>query len=109
MVQLELTESAARKARGLLAASDQPDAALRVAVRNGGCSGMRYELLFDRDRRPDDDELEFDGLRVVVDAESATYLDGIRIDYSDALNDAGFKILNPRAAETCGCGESFSL
>ena len=109
MVQLELTQAAVRKARSLLATSDQPDAALRVAVRNGGCSGMRYELLFDRERRPDDDQLEFDGLRVMVDSESAPFLEGIRIDYSDALNDAGFKIENPKASETCGCGESFSL
>ncbi|MEZ4278270.1 MAG: iron-sulfur cluster assembly accessory protein [Myxococcota bacterium] len=109
MVQLELTSAAARKARHLLAASEHAGGALRVAVRNGGCSGMRYELLFDGEIRPDDDQLEFDGLRVVVDAESARYLDGIRIDYSDALNDAGFKIENPKAQETCGCGESFSL
>ncbi len=109
MVQLELTEAAARKARNLLATSDQPEGALRVAVRNGGCSGMRYELLFDRESRPDDDQLEFDGLRVLVDAESARFLDGVRIDYSDALNDSGFKIENPRAQETCGCGESFTL
>ena len=109
MVHLELTDAAMRKAKGLLASSNQPGAALRVAVRNGGCSGMRYELLFDPERRPDDDQLEFDGLHVVVDAESATYLEGVRIDYSDALNDAGFKIENPKAADTCGCGESFSL
>ncbi|MBY0400697.1 iron-sulfur cluster assembly accessory protein [Myxococcota bacterium] len=109
MVDLEITAGAAQKALRLLAASDQPDAALRVAVRNGGCSGMRYELLFDRERRPDDAELLFDGLRVLVDTESATFLQGVRIDYSDALNDAGFKIENPRASETCGCGESFSL
>ena len=109
MVQLELTKAATRKAKGLLASSDQPDGALRVAVRNGGCSGMRYELLFDRERRPDDDLLELDGLRVFVDAESAGFLQGVRIDYSDALNDAGFKIENPKASETCGCGESFSL
>ena len=109
MVQLELTEAATRKAKGLLATSDQPGGALRVAVRNGGCSGMRYELLFDGEQRPDDDQLEFDGLRVVVDSESAPYLEGVRIDYSDALNDAGFKIENPKASETCGCGESFSL
>lgn len=109
MLDLTMTENAARKALRLLAASDQPDAALRVAVRNGGCSGMRYELLFDREKRADDAEFAFDGLRVLVDAESAPYLAGVRIDYSDALNDAGFKIENPRASETCGCGESFSL
>lgn len=109
MVDLELTSAAANKAKKLLAASEHPEGALRVAVRNGGCSGMRYELLFDASVKPDDAELEFEGLRVWVDAESATYLEGITIDFSDDLNDAGFKIQNPKAAETCGCGESFAL
>ena len=109
MVNLELTPAAAQKAKKLLAQSDQPDGALRVAVRNGGCSGMRYELLFDGARAEDDDELLFEGLKVWIDTESGTFLDGITIDYSDSLNDAGFKINNPGAAETCGCGESFAL
>ena len=109
MVNLELTEAAANKAKKLLASSEHTDGALRVAVRNGGCSGMRYELLFDAARGDDDAELEFNGLKVWIDAESGTYLDGISIDYSDSLNDAGFKINNPGAAETCGCGESFAL
>ena len=109
MVNLQLTEAATRKAKALLASSEFSDGALRVAVRNGGCSGMRYELLFDGTRSEDDAELEFDGLKVWVDAESASFLDGISIDFSDALNDAGFKINNPGAAETCGCGESFAL
>jgi iron-sulfur cluster assembly protein len=109
VVHLELTRAAADKASRLLATSDKPSGALRVAVRNGGCSGMRYELLFDDVPREDDAELEFFGLKVWVDAESATYLDGITIDFSDDLNDAGFRIQNPRAAETCGCGESFAL
>ena len=109
MVQLDLTEEAARKALGLREKSEAPEGALRVAVRDGGCSGMRYELLFDDAAGPEDAELEFHGLRVLVDAESAPYLEGITIDYSDDLNDAGFKIVNPKAAETCGCGESFAL
>jgi iron-sulfur cluster assembly protein len=106
---LELTEAAATKAKALLAASDQPNGALRVAVRNGGCSGMRYELLIDEARIEGDEELEFFGLPVWVDPESASFLENITIDFSDALNDAGFKIQNPSASETCGCGESFSL
>ncbi|MBW2498080.1 MAG: iron-sulfur cluster assembly accessory protein [Deltaproteobacteria bacterium] len=109
MVRLTLTEAAAQKASRLLAASHHAAGALRVAVRDGGCSGMRYELLFDDERREDDDQLEFYGLAVWVDAESARYLDDITIDYSDDLNDAGFKIQNPNASETCGCGESFAL
>ena len=106
---LQLTEAAATKGLSLLAKSEMSEGALRVAVRDGGCSGMRYELLFDVDPREDDTRLEFFGLTVWVDAESATYLDGITIDFSDELNDAGFKIQNPKASETCGCGESFAL
>ena len=109
MAILELTEVAANKAKTLLASSDQPNGALRVAVRNGGCSGMRYELLFDESQREGDIELEFFGLPVRVDPESATFLEDITIDFSDDLNDAGFKIQNPGATEACGCGESFSL
>jgi iron-sulfur cluster assembly protein len=109
MAHLELTEAAARKALSLLASSPHPDGALRVAVRNGGCSGMRYELLFDGELKADDARLEFHGLEVWVDPESATYLEDITIDFSDDLNDAGFKIENPGASETCGCGESFAL
>lgn len=109
MVDLTLTDAAAEKAKRLLASSPEDHEALRVAVKNGGCSGMRYELLFDGTRRDDDTELVFQELKVWVDAESATFLDGITIDFADGLNDAGFKIENPGAAETCGCGESFAL
>lgn len=109
MTQLQLTVAAAEKAKKLLASSEYDQGALRVAVRNGGCSGMRYELLFDGARAEDDAELEFSGLKVWIDPESATYLEDITIDYSDDLNDAGFKINNPGASETCGCGESFAL
>ncbi|MBJ19878.1 MAG: iron-sulfur cluster insertion protein ErpA [Deltaproteobacteria bacterium] len=109
MVDLALTDAAADKAKALLTASDRAEGGLRVAVRNGGCSGMRYELLFDETRAEDDDELDFHGLKVWVDVESATYLEGITIDFSDSLNDAGFKINHPGATETCGCGESFAL
>ncbi len=109
MPVLELTEAAAVKAKKLLSTSEFPQGALRVHVKDGGCSGMRYELLFDDERRGDDDEFEQFGLTVRVDAESAKYLEGVRIDFSDALNDAGFKIENPGAETTCGCGESFSL
>ena len=109
MVDLALTDAAADKAKRLLASSTEPHTALRVAVKNGGCSGMRYELLFDAEVRDDDEQSEQHGLRVLVDAESATYLEGTSVHYSDALNDAGFKIENPRAETTCGCGESFNV
>lgn len=109
MPTIEVTAGAAEKAKQLLAASPQPAGALRVRVIDGGCSGMRYELLFDANVRDDDEQSEQHGLRVLVDAESATFLEGTSVDYSDALNDAGFKIENPGAETTCGCGESFNV
>ena len=104
-----MTPGAAEKALQLLAKSPGPENALRVRVVDGGCSGMRYELLFDGEVRDDDEVSEQHGLRVLVDAESAGYLEGTSVDYSDALNDAGFKIENPHAETTCGCGESFNV
>jgi len=109
MALLDVTQAAADKARKLLASSGFADGALRIGVKNGGCSGMRYELAFDDQVGDDDTQLEFFGLRVVVDAESARFLEGVTVDFSDDLNDAGFKIDHPSAEETCGCGESFSL
>ena len=106
---IEVTPDAAEKAKKLLAASPTPAGALRVRVIDGGCSGMRYELVFDGEIRDDDEESEQHGLRVLVDAESATYLEGTSVGYSNELNDAGLKIENPRADTTCGCGESFNV
>ena len=109
MSQVQLTEAAASKAKQLLANSDSPNDALRVRVKDGGCSGMRYELVFDGDLADDDTQTEHFGLRVVVDAKSALYLDGTTVDFVDSLNESGFKIENPQASTTCGCGESFNV
>lgn len=109
MIVVDITPAAAAKASELLARSDAPSGALRVRVINGGCSGMRYELLFDGDVSERDDLSEIHGLRVVVDAESAPYLEGTTVDYSADLNDAGFRVDNPKASTTCGCGESFNV
>ena len=80
--------------------------ALRVYVEDGGCSGMQYGLVFDQKR---DDDLISDsfGLEVLVDRFSADYLNGAVVDYVDSLNNGGFKISNPKASHTCGCGRSF--
>jgi len=106
---VSVTEAAAAKARALLAGSASPGDALRVRVVDGGCSGMRYELVFDGEPREGDDESEQHGLRVVIDPESARFLEGTTVDFVDDLNDSGFRIQNPRAQTTCGCGESFNV
>jgi len=105
-----LTETATSKVQELLAAEDQPELSLRVAVRPGGCSGLSYEMFFDSERAADDIEASYaeGAVRVVVDPASAEYLDGASLDYKEGLQGAGFTINNPNAQRTCGCGQSFS-
>jgi iron-sulfur cluster insertion protein len=105
---LTLTESAAEMAKAAMQREGLKDAALRVAVVGGGCSGFQYSLNFDQTPRPDDAVFEQDGVRVFVDSTSAQYLRGVTIDYVNGLHGAGFKFINPNASRTCGCGSSFS-
>jgi len=105
---LQLTEAAAIAAKSAMQRDGQPDAALRVSVLGGGCSGFQYNLGFDRDVRGDDVLVEQHGVRIVVDATSLPYLQGMTLDYVNSLHGAGFKFLNPNASRTCGCGSSFS-
>ena len=105
---VDLTAAAVEEARRLLSReSESNDKSLRVYVESGGCSGMQYGLVFD-EQREGDHELEFEGVPVVVDDFSAKYLQGSVVDFSDDLNDSGFKVINPNAKTTCGCGSSFS-
>lgn len=105
----QLTERAVNKVRELITAESKDGYGLRVAVQGGGCSGFQYGLTFEKEQRPDDRVLEFHGLKVFVDAISMGYLDEVSIDYVESLNGSGFKIDNPRATGTCGCGSSFSV
>jgi len=105
---ITLTDSAAVKVKELLDAEGEPQLALRVAVRPGGCSGFSYEMFFDGDIATDDEAAFFSGVKVVVDPSSAQLLTGATLDYKDGLQNAGFSIDNPNATRTCGCGQSFS-
>jgi iron-sulfur cluster assembly protein len=80
---------------------------LRIAIQGGGCSGFQYALGFDRGPQDGDNEIEMNGVRVVIDPFSAPYLTGAEIDYVDALMGAGFAINNPNVQAACGCGSSF--
>ena len=105
-----LTERAAGKVRDLMAQEPAGEAeVLRVAIQGGGCSGFEYALGFDRGATPGDAEHEFHGVRVVVDPASAPYLKGATIDFVDTLKESGFKVENPNAAGSCGCGHSFQV
>jgi len=104
---VSLTPSAAREVLSMIA-RDPANAGkhLRVFVEAGGCSGFQYGMVFD-EVRGGDVEAEFDGAKVLVDETSAPYLRGAVIDFSDALSGGGFKITNPTARQSCGCGKSF--
>jgi iron-sulfur cluster assembly accessory protein len=106
---LQLTDRAVEKIKQLMAKEDTPGHGLRVTVQGGGCSGFQYGLSYEKDRGENDQVLEFNGLRVFVDAMSLLYLEDVTIDYLDSLSGAGFKIENPKATGTCGCGASFSM
>ena len=106
---ITLTDTAASKVKELLEAEGASELALRVAVRPGGCSGFSYEMFFDGDIAPDDEQATFgEGVRVLVDPASAQLLEGASLDYKDGLTQAGFNITNPTATRSCGCGQSFS-
>jgi iron-sulfur cluster assembly protein len=82
---------------------------IRVAVRGGGCSGLMYDLNFDNHINVADQVFEDNGVKIIVDKKSLLYLIGTTLDFSDGLNGKGFQFINPNAARTCGCGESFSI
>lgn len=104
---VSLTESAAAQVKHLIATDpENAGKTLRVFVESGGCSGMQYGMVFD-EPRPDDTSTQFFGVNLLVDPFSAEYLHGTVVDYVDALTGGGFKIINPKAKQSCGCGKSF--
>jgi iron-sulfur cluster assembly accessory protein len=104
---ISLTAAAAAEVKGLLEKPENAGKLLRVYVEQGGCSGMQYSMTFD-ERRPDDLACEFQGVSVLVDPFSANYLRGSVVDFSDSLTGGGFKVTNPNARQSCGCGKSFT-
>lgn len=82
---------------------------VRVGVKSGGCSGLSYDLKFDKEQLEEDKVFEDNGIHIVVDKKSFLYLVGTTLEYSGGLNGTGFVFQNPNANRTCGCGESFSL
>ncbi|WP_159018974.1 HesB/IscA family protein [Algibacter sp. L3A6] len=82
---------------------------VRVGVKSGGCSGLSYDLKFDKENQEDDKVFIDNGVKIIVDKKSFLYLIGTTLEYSGGLNGTGFVFNNPNANRTCGCGESFSL
>jgi iron-sulfur cluster assembly accessory protein len=101
-----LTSSARDEVKSLLAKSENTGKNLRLYIEEGGCSGMQYGMIFD-EKRDGDLVSENGGMGVLIDPVSVNYLRGAILDYSDSLTAGGFKISNPNAKQSCGCGKSF--
>src|SRR5262249_57073021 len=105
---IQLTETAVSKVSEILNSQTDPKpAGLRIAVVGGGCSGFQYSMPFENNAGPLDKTYNFNGLKVFVDQASMLYLDGVKVDYVETLEGAGFKFDNPNVKSTCGCGSSF--
>ena len=102
-----ITPNAAAEIKSLLQKAENEGKAFRLYVEQGGCSGMQYSMTFD-EKRTDDLSNELHGVLVLVDPFSAQYLRGAVVDFSDHLTAGGFKITNPNARQSCGCGKSFA-
>jgi iron-sulfur cluster insertion protein len=104
-----VSERAIARVRSIVANEGKPDLQLRVSVSGGGCSGFQYGFDLDAEHQPDDIAFEKDGVRVVVDGMSLMYLVGAELDFVEDLSGAYFRVHNPNASSSCGCGSSFSV
>ncbi len=105
---ITVTKPAVKRLKAVMKSDDKEGYSLRMSVEGGGCSGMTYKMDFDNQKDEYDKEFMSNGLTVVCDLKSWLYLKNVEIDYSDDLLNGGFKIKNPSAERTCGCGTSFS-
>ena len=105
--KLRITENAAKKLKEIVKSRKKEDHSLRIKVMPGGCSGNQYAFELDTKENKEDKVIKVDGVKFVVDPESFNLIRGSRVDYIDSLQGAGFKISNPNAVKTCGCGQSF--
>jgi len=106
-----ISEDAKRKVDSLMkdAHLSPQEYFLRISVVSGGCSGLSYKMDFDNESRPQDQEFEDKGMKLVTDLRSFLYLVDTTLEFSEGLNGKGFYFNNPNASRTCGCGESFGV
>jgi iron-sulfur cluster assembly accessory protein len=104
---ITLTEAAATQVKAMREELGNDSRLLRVLVEKGGCSGLEYGMSFD-EPKPDDQIVESQGIRILIDPASAAHLKGCSIKFDDGLHGKGFEIINPNAKSTCGCGKSFN-
>jgi len=107
--KLGLTASAARRILKVAESEGNPALALRISVSGGGCSGFQYSFTLDAEETADDVVITRDGARLLVDTVSLDYLRGSELDFVEDLSGAGFRINNPLAVSSCGCGNSFAI
>ena len=107
--EIQLTDQAIQRIKAILNGENKKNHGLRVSVVGGGCSGMSYNLSFDNNEGEFDKIFKIKGVKVYCDLKSWLYVKGTTIDFSDDLLSGGFKIENPNAERTCGCGTSFSV
>ncbi|KAF4516040.1 hypothetical protein B566_EDAN000277 [Ephemera danica] len=105
---ISLTDAAIKEVKRLINVQGIEEGGLRLGVKGGGCSGLSYTINFDEKIGQYDQVYDFDGVKIIVDAKSAIYLQGTQLDYHKDLMGGNFKFVNPNANKTCGCGESFS-
>lgn len=108
-MSITLTDSCVKQLKALRAQENSPDLCLRITVNGGGCQGFEYTFKPDTTQNDDDHVFEKDGARVLVDDISLPFLENAEIDYVDDLIGTHFKINNPNASSSCGCGTSFSI
>ena len=105
---IEMTKIAADRLAAVMEGEGKKGFGLRMEVTTGGCSGLNYNMSFEEKQKEFDKVFESQGLRIFCDLKSYLYLKGIKIDFSNDILNGGFKIVNPNAERTCGCGTSFS-
>ena len=106
---MRLTDNAVNKIKDLIAEENNPNINLRVYVQGGGCSGMQYGFTFDEEINEDDTQVKKNDCTILVDSISLQYLKDAEIDYTESLQGSQFKIHNPDAKASCGCGSSFAV
>lgn len=105
---ITLTENAQSAINRFIKGSEKPIAGLRLMVTGGGCSGMQYGMRLEEQAGENDQIVAYGDITVLVDAESAPLLQGVTVDFVEGMDGSGFKFENPNAANSCGCGKSFS-
>ena len=105
---ITVTKNAVNQLKTVMKADSKEDYLLRMSVEGGGCSGMTYKMDFEKEKLEFDKVFKSNGLTVICELKSWLYLQNVEIDYSNDLLNGGFKIKNPNAERTCGCGTSFS-